>query len=62
MNHPLPHLRIRGTHHGEFFFGWEGGNVGKVWEAGAQDGIPEQLSPLLSCQSLSPDPENKAPG
>lgn len=36
--------------------------MGKVWEAGAQDGIPEQLSPLLSCQSLSPDPENEAPG
>ena len=29
MNHPLPHLRIRGTHRGEFSFGWEGGNVGE---------------------------------
>ena len=35
---------------------------GKVWEVGAQNGDPEQLSPLLSCQSLSPDPENEAPG
>lgn len=34
---------------------------GEVWEAGAQSRVPQQVFPLLSFPSHSPEPKNRAP-